>query len=70
MSHQGKADRSVSEGHKREPINHPISVGAVSRLGNMVGEGTPFKTLQKDGGGLEAPMKSVKTSNSGSQGRY
>jgi hypothetical protein len=30
---------------KREPINHPVSQGAVSRLGGMVGEGTPFKNL-------------------------
>ena len=67
---QGKANRDVVESTKREPISHAVSPGAVSRLGNMVGEGTPFKTLQKDGGVLEAPMKSVKTSNSGSQGRY
>ena len=67
---QGKADRTVAEGQKREPKSHAISPGAVSRLGNMVGEGTPFKTLEKDDGVLEAPMKSVKTSNCGSQGRY
>ena len=55
---------------KREPINHPISPGAVSRLGNLVGEGTPYKTLRRDDGSLKAPMHSVKTSNSGSQGKY
>ena len=67
---QGKANRDVSEGHKREPKSHAISPGAVSRLGNMVGQGTPYKTLHKDDGVLEAPMKSIKTSNSGSQGTY
>jgi|SRR6516225_9202381 hypothetical protein len=30
---------------KREPIVHPVSVGAVSRLGGMLGEGTPHKNL-------------------------
>jgi hypothetical protein len=30
---------------KREPISRPVSVGAVSRLGSMVGEGTPLKSL-------------------------
>ena len=67
---QGKADRNVDDGRKREPISHSISVGAVSRLGNMVGEGTPFKTLINDNGTLKAPMKSIKTHNSGSQGEY
>jgi hypothetical protein len=30
---------------KREPTPHGVSVGAVSRLGGMVGEGTPYKNL-------------------------
>jgi hypothetical protein len=30
---------------KQEPKPHPVSMGAVSRLGGMVGEGTPFKSL-------------------------
>jgi hypothetical protein len=30
---------------KREVINHPVSQGAVSRLGAVVGQGTPFKPL-------------------------
>jgi hypothetical protein len=30
---------------KAEPKSHAVSVGAVSRLGGMVGEGTPYKNL-------------------------
>jgi hypothetical protein len=30
---------------KREPVVHPVSPGAVSRLGGMVGQGTPHKNL-------------------------
>jgi hypothetical protein len=30
---------------KQEPRPHGVSVGAVSRLGGMVGEGTPYKNL-------------------------
>jgi hypothetical protein len=30
---------------KQEPRPHGVSVGAVSRLGGMVGEGTPYKAL-------------------------
>jgi hypothetical protein len=30
---------------KREPVPHGVSPGAVSRLGGMVGEGTPYKNL-------------------------
>jgi hypothetical protein len=36
-------------GHYRDPMQEPrphsVSVGAVSRLGGMVGEGTPYKNL-------------------------
>jgi hypothetical protein len=67
---QGKANREVAEGQKREPISHSVSVGAVSRLGNMVGEGTPYKTLYNEEGALRAPKMKIKTSNSGSQGEY
>ena len=67
---QGRANRDVSESSKVEPKAHAVSPGAVSRLGNMVGVGTPYKTLYSDDGTLKAPMKSVKTSNSGSQGEY
>jgi hypothetical protein len=30
---------------KQEPKVNPVSVGAVSRLGEKVGEGTPYKAL-------------------------
>jgi hypothetical protein len=30
---------------KAEPKPHAVSVGAVSRLGGMVGEGTPYKNI-------------------------
>jgi hypothetical protein len=30
---------------KREPIAHGVSQGYVSRLGNMVGVGTPYKAI-------------------------
>jgi hypothetical protein len=70
MTHQGRPDRDVKDGRKREPINHAVSPGAVSRLGEMVGEGTPHKTLYKDDGTLQAPMHSVATHKGGSQGRY
>jgi hypothetical protein len=33
---------------KTEPQSHPVSVGAVSRLGAKVGEGTPLKTLYQN----------------------
>ena len=36
---------SQTNAPKREPISHAVSVGAVSRLGGMVGEGTPYKNL-------------------------
>jgi hypothetical protein len=40
---------------KQEPVAHAVSVGAVSRLGNMVGEGTPFKPLYS-GPGYSKPV--------------
>jgi len=70
MTHQGRPDRDVREGQKREPKSHAVSPGAVSRLGNMVAEGTPHKTLYKDDGTLQAPMHSIATHKGGSQGRY
>jgi hypothetical protein len=43
----GGADNKV--GHyqdpKREPVVHPVSPGAVSRLGAKIGPGTPHKPL-------------------------
>jgi hypothetical protein len=33
---------------KREPINHAVSPGAVSRLGGLVGEGAKFKSLYQN----------------------
>ena len=66
---QVKADHVTRE-PKREPISHSVSVAAVSRLGEKVGEGTPYKTLYNDDGTLSAPMNSVTTHRSGSQGRH
>jgi hypothetical protein len=40
---------------KREPYPHAVSVGAVSRQGAMVGEGTPFKPLYA-GKGYSTPV--------------
>jgi hypothetical protein len=70
MKQQGRADRNVQESWKREPISKAVSPGAVSRLGEKVGEGTPYKTLYSGDGTLKAPMNSHRTSKSGSQGRY
>lgn len=61
--------RTTNEG-KREPISHSISPGAVSRLGTIVGPGTPFKSLQGDDGVLRAPMASHELHLSGSQGKH
>jgi hypothetical protein len=36
---------SQTNAPKREPINHPVSVGAVSRLGGMLGVGSDHKNL-------------------------
>jgi hypothetical protein len=36
---------SETNAPKREPIAHPVSPGAVSRLGAKVGPGTPEKNL-------------------------
>jgi hypothetical protein len=40
---------------KQEPRPHAVSVGAVSRLGGMVGEGTPKKMLYS-GAGYSTPV--------------
>src|SRR6516225_5163610 len=47
LSGGGIEGRQVVETNnpKREPISRSVSVGAVSRLGGMVGEGTPLKSL-------------------------
>jgi hypothetical protein len=39
---------------KREPVSHAVSQGAVSRLGGMVGPGTPHKSLYS-GAGYSTP---------------
>lgn len=70
MKKQGQADRNVKEGAMHQPIPHAIDQGAVSRLGNVVGVGTPYRTMVSADGTLRAPMNSHKTSNSGSQGRH
>jgi hypothetical protein len=40
---------------KQEPKPHAVSVGATSRLGGMVGEGTPHKSLYA-GAGYSTPV--------------
>jgi hypothetical protein len=40
---------------KTEPKSHAVSVGATSRLGGMVGTGTPFKPLYS-GAGYSTPV--------------
>jgi hypothetical protein len=41
---------------KVEPTVYRASPGATSRLGNMVGEGTPLKMLQTQGGAYSNPI--------------
>jgi hypothetical protein len=38
------------EAYKTEPIARAVSIGAVSRVGSMVGEGTPHKPLYQGPG--------------------
>jgi hypothetical protein len=47
ISGGGIEGRQVTETRnpKREPLVHPVSMGAVSRLGAMVGDGTPHKNI-------------------------
>jgi len=45
---------SQTNAPKREPISHAVSVGAVSRQGAVVGEGTPHKALYS-GQGYSTP---------------
>jgi hypothetical protein len=40
---------------KTEPKSHAVSIGATSRLGGMVGEGTPKKSLYS-GAGYSTPQ--------------
>lgn len=56
------------ESTKVEPKSRAISPGAVSNIG-VKQFYTKSQTLYK-GRGYEAPMKSQKTNNSGSQGKY
>jgi hypothetical protein len=41
---------------KREPVVYGVSPGAVSRQGSMVGEGTPYKSLQTQGSAYSNPV--------------
>jgi hypothetical protein len=68
-----------TEFRKREPVCNPIDVGAVSRVGSMIGAGTPYKSLYQQGKGYEpkgpAPQKAGPGGGrvvrpSGSQGRH
>jgi hypothetical protein len=52
VSGGGPESRQVRhvEAYKKEPVASAISVGAVSRIGTRVGEGTPYKPLYKGPG--------------------
>ena len=41
---------------KTEPKPHAVSLGAVSRLGAVVGEGTPYKALYNPNGAYSTPV--------------
>jgi hypothetical protein len=41
---------------KKEPVVYRASPGATSRLGSMVGQGTPYKSLQTQGGSYSNPI--------------
>jgi hypothetical protein len=41
---------------KKEPVVYRASPGATSRLGSMVGVGTPYKALQTQGGAYSNPI--------------
>jgi hypothetical protein len=45
-----------SSNPKTEPVSRAVSVGAVSRIGSMVGEGTPAKSLYQKGPGYSPPQ--------------
>jgi hypothetical protein len=75
--------RHVSEvkAGKTEPRSHAVSPGYVSRLGNMVGVGTPFEPMRQgagystpqgptDGMGQGPGSNGRQIMKSGSQGRH
>lgn len=64
---QGRADVSNVESVKREPISHAVDESAVARIGLTYEKPGP---ALYDGRGYKAPMNSVSTSNSGSQGKH
>jgi hypothetical protein len=76
---QGRASRDVSESHAvTRPKAMAIGPGGVGQLGNMQGshvtshDDTSYRgeKLHAGRGFMAPPLKSVKTSNRGSQGRY
>jgi hypothetical protein len=76
---QGKASRDGDYGQKREPIVHSINPGWAGQLGNKVGShvtdrkhetGYSGEEMYKGKGFGPPPLKSMKTSNNGSQGSY
>lgn len=70
---QGQASHSGSGSTKQEPASQKVSPGAVSRLGNMIGNhsdtGTHRAPAEKlfQGRGLSAPMAKTTIHKSGSQ---
>jgi hypothetical protein len=64
---------------KQEPRPHSVSVGATSRLGGMVGEGTPYKAIYNGQGyttpygatpSVQGPGGGRMVMKSGSQGQH
>ena len=76
---QGRANRDVSESHAvTRPRAHAINPGGVGQLGEMQGSHVTSDTdssyrgeeLYKGKGFGPPAVKSMKTTNNGSQGRY
>jgi hypothetical protein len=74
---QGYADRSGPSGRKIEPRSEGINPGAVSRLGNKVGNHSTDNgkilndyTPTSEGRGYHAPGIGAKSHKGGSQGSY
>ena len=65
---QGRPSRDVSESYKTEPASKAVSPRGVSAIGLQYVNCKEIPVYE--GRGLQAPMKSVKTSNKGSQGNY
>lgn len=70
---QGRASHSGSGSTKTEPVSRAVSPGAVSQMGNMIGNhsesGTHRVHHEKlfEGRGLKAPMAGTTVHKSGSQ---